>query len=81
MAPGEGRHSGKALFPECNTRGREALGKEKFVFDGGGKRSRMGNIFPECLTLAMVCATAWPVVPGVSLRDTAAIEVERGMVA
>jgi hypothetical protein len=25
MALREERHSGKALFPECNTRGREAL--------------------------------------------------------
>ena len=29
LALGKERHSAKALFPECNTRGRAALGKEK----------------------------------------------------
>jgi hypothetical protein len=75
MALGEGWHSGKALFPKCNTQGREALGKENFVFDGGGKRSRMGKIFPEtslfpeCLCLALGEASLFPECPAPTLGE------------
>jgi hypothetical protein len=60
MALGEERHSRKALFPECNTRGREALVDEKWYLtvqmDGG----ILKTLFPECLTLALGEATLFP---------------------
>jgi hypothetical protein len=66
-------HSGKN-----NTRGREtspsavesmALGKDKFVFDGGGKQSRMVKIFPECLTLALGETSLFPECLHLALRE------------
>jgi hypothetical protein len=53
VAPGklrEERHSGKALFPECNIRGREAL-MEYLTAQMDG--AILKTLFPECFLLAV----------------------------
>jgi hypothetical protein len=53
MALGEERHSGKALFPECNTRGREALVDENWYLTAEVDGATLKTLFPECLILAL----------------------------
>jgi hypothetical protein len=53
MALGEEGHSGKALFPECNTRGREALTDEKWYLTARMDGAIFKIPFPECLILAL----------------------------
>jgi hypothetical protein len=56
MTLGEGRHSGKAIFPECNTRGRRAHEKETLHLTAtldGAVRQEIEKVFPECHALAL----------------------------
>jgi hypothetical protein len=56
MTLGEARHSGKAIFPECNTWGRRAHKKEKVHLTAtldGAVRKKLEKVFPECHALAL----------------------------
>jgi hypothetical protein len=48
MALGEERHSGKALFPECNTRGRDALADENWYLTAEMDGATLKTLLPEC---------------------------------
>ena len=64
LALGKEWHSAKALFPECNTRGRAALGKEK-CYLMAHPPTPLKTFFPECLPwhsakrLASPSALSW----------------------
>jgi hypothetical protein len=53
MALGEKGHSGKALFPECNTRGRGALAGKNLYLTAGMDGATLKTLFPECHPLAL----------------------------
>jgi hypothetical protein len=66
MALGEEGHSGKALFPECNTRGREALADENWYLTAEVDGATLKTLFPEWHPLALgeeslfpECLIAW----------------------
>ena len=65
LALGKERHSAKALFPECNTRGRAALGKEKCYLTAQPAHAvkTKKNCFAECRTLALGKEAGFPECP------------------
>ena len=71
LALGKERHSAKALFPECNTRGRAALGKEKCYLTAHPVHAvkTKKNCFAECRTLALGKEAGFPECPVMALGE------------
>ena len=69
LALGKERHSAKALFSECNTRGRAALGKEKCYLTAQLAHAvkTKKNCFAECRTLALGKEAGFPECPVMAL--------------
>ena len=69
LALGKERHSAKALFPECNTRGRAALGKEKCYLTAQPAHAvkTKKNCFAECRTLTLGKEAGFPECPVMAL--------------
>ena len=69
LALGKERHSANVLFPECNTRGRAALGKEKCYLTAQLAHAvkTKKNCFAECRTLALGKEASFPKCPVMAL--------------
>ena len=63
------QHSAKALFPECNTRGRAALDKEKCYLTAQPAHAvkTKKNCFAECRTLTLGKEAGFPECPVMAL--------------